>query len=1021
MASETIPADNLGDDSQAWRRWVEEGLKKQAKIGRNYGLHQRANDKQKDAFGRALREAGLSQAQLDAAVKDAKRKPAAPANAQTTTDAYFAADGTPQSRVSMSTDVVTVDVNGKSINVANYQLYGRRNVAGTPWRMLAERESPVLVFDPLPIGEEWQFKVHAVSAAGVVGEASAALVVTMARDTTPPGKPAPMTATSRLGQVILSWNGKVETGLANQPPDYSHSVVYVATSASAVGTAIGRIGTGGDTFYPPEVPYNQARWYFLVSYDKSGNASVPSNRVSIVTKPLVDTDIIGRVLNGANMKLDSIGEEALSGPVRAAIASGGGTMNYYQPNIPTGGSYSVGDTWFDSDDGYRISRWNGTTWVEAKLGAGAIESASITNALIADATIQSAKIANLDAGKITTGLLSADRIGANTITANKLLIGDFENYAIDMQNSVERGIYPASGNWSYASMGSAPGAPGAPWGMTLSAGTGFTTHNIGPDFAVTPGEQILISVWMHRGDATTSANVNLQIRDASGAIVTSDCNAFVASATVTANRWIKYEGFATIPANGASARPQLKRTSGNAMTGTWYFWKPEIRRSTTPELLVDGAVISRTIATDAVVARTIAANQIEAGHIKSNAITADKINAGAITAVKIDAEAVTTDKIAARAITVDKIVMGNFANLIADPKFVLPFGKAWYSAGGTVNIQVSTQGLSIRIAGAGATSIARNYTYFDVNPGEQYEVSGLASNQTDANAYLSIRWYRTDRSLISTMNITVPSSASGWNQYSSILTAPNDINLSTGQFQFYLNSSATTGNAYLTNPRVMKAVSAELIVNGSITGDKIDANAINGKTITGALIRSAASGARTELNSSGLQVLDSSGAAQVRLGYGISTGMQVRNPNGGALVPLGPHVFGTAGYTNTNNLNVTAGTAGNWGAYTDESLGPTTGVVSSPTGRMLVFAQVNLSYNSALDTEFQIVADLSSPSGSVRFIDNIPLYGGAMTHVAIVNVVAGRTYRPFFAIRGRSGTSGRVSTFTLRTMVAMPI
>ena len=585
MASETIPADNLGDESQQWRRWVEESLKKQGKFSRNYGLHQRASDKQKDAFGRALREAGLSQSELDAAVKDAQRKPAAPANAQIATDAYLAADGTPQSRVSMSTNVVTVDVNGKGISVTNYQLYGRRNVAGTPWRMLAERESPVLVFDPLPIGEEWQFKIHPVSAAGVVGEASAALLVTMARDTTPPGKPAPMTATSRLGQVILSWNGKVEAGLANQPPDYSHSVVYVATSASAAGTAVGQIGTGGDTFYPPEVPYNQARWYFLVSYDKSGNPSPPSSRVSVSTKPLVNEDFIGEIVEGANL---------VDGSVTASEKIIGGT--------------------------------------------------------------------------ITGGLIQA--------------------------------------------------------------------------------------------------------------------------------------------------------------------------------------------------------LAIEAGHIKANAITADKINAGAITTAKIAANAITADKIAANAITADKIA---------------------------------------------------------------------------ANA---------------------------------------------------------------------------------ITADKIAANAINGKTITGALVRSAASGARTEMTNQGIQVLDGASNPLVRLGYGIATGMQVRNPNGGALIPLGPHVFGTQGFTRSTTLDVTAGTGGAFGAYVHEwySSSP----VSSPTGRMLVTCSAFLSPNAPLDSVIESIFDLrtaynNSSASYVRAVSDMEFYGGFISLSVVVNVTASQSYYLMSAFRAKSATNGRVSPLIQRTMIAMPI
>lgn len=57
----------------------------------------------------------------------------------------------------------------------------------------------------------------------------------------------------------------------------------------------------------------------------------------------------------------------LSSDVNNAISSAGVTANskntvYYQPGIPSGGTYKIGDTWFDTDDGYKIYVWNGTTW-----------------------------------------------------------------------------------------------------------------------------------------------------------------------------------------------------------------------------------------------------------------------------------------------------------------------------------------------------------------------------------------------------------------------------------------------------------------------------------------------------------------------------------------------------------------------------------------------------------------------------------------------------------------------------------
>lgn len=41
-----------------------------------------------------------------------------------------------------------------------------------------------------------------------------------------------------------------------------------------------------------------------------------------------------------------------------------GAVNYAQPDMPTGGSYNVGDQWIDTDNNNRLHRWDGTTWVD---------------------------------------------------------------------------------------------------------------------------------------------------------------------------------------------------------------------------------------------------------------------------------------------------------------------------------------------------------------------------------------------------------------------------------------------------------------------------------------------------------------------------------------------------------------------------------------------------------------------------------------------------------------------------------
>lgn len=104
----------------------------------------------------------------------------------------------------------------------------------------------------------------------------------------------------------------------------------------------------------------------------------------------------------------------------ALTSANGKNKVYHQATKPSGGTYVEGDTWFDSDDGYKMYTWNGSSWIAEQLGENALADLSITNAKIANGTIDNAKIATLDAGKITTGTLDAQRIAANSITLGQL-------------------------------------------------------------------------------------------------------------------------------------------------------------------------------------------------------------------------------------------------------------------------------------------------------------------------------------------------------------------------------------------------------------------------------------------------------------------------------------------------------------------------------------------------------------------------------------------------------------------------
>jgi len=127
----------------------------------------------------------------------------------------------------------------------------------------------------------------------------------------------------------------------------------------------------------------------------------------------------------------NLADQANTTAGNAMVSANGKNRVYHQSSAPAGGTYINGDTWFDTDDGYRMYRYQtGTGWVQEQFGTDAIadtaitsakiENAAITNAKIADGTIQNAKISTLDAGKITSGYLDAARIQANSLSIGKV-------------------------------------------------------------------------------------------------------------------------------------------------------------------------------------------------------------------------------------------------------------------------------------------------------------------------------------------------------------------------------------------------------------------------------------------------------------------------------------------------------------------------------------------------------------------------------------------------------------------------
>ncbi len=134
--------------------------------------------------------------------------------------------------------------------------------------------------------------------------------------------------------------------------------------------------------------------------------------------------------------------QAQTAAMRAVTAANGKNRIFHRASAPDPSvGLQTGDTWFDTDDGYKMYTWSGSSWTAETFGTNAISDLAVTNAKIADATIQSAKIAQLDAGKITTGDLSTINIqGPNENTFWNLSSGEWQSHGEEIAENDFRGI-----------------------------------------------------------------------------------------------------------------------------------------------------------------------------------------------------------------------------------------------------------------------------------------------------------------------------------------------------------------------------------------------------------------------------------------------------------------------------------------------------------------------------------------------------------------------------------------------------
>lgn len=481
--------------------------------------------------------------------------------------------------------------------------------------------------------------------------------------------------------------------------------------------------------------------------------------------------------------------------------------------------------------------------------------------LIVDGAITTDKLAanTVTAGKIATGAINAEHVAAKAITADKVAIGDFTNLVSGSGFEADE-VHP----WVLANNRSEITDYAANSG-TKSLRMWYDSPTVtlkGDTIPCKPGEKFYVEFYC-RKSSTFDGNGNFKLRfgnDNNSNSLVADIG-FGASSIALPDIFYKKTLTFTIPTGCTRLRVAL--SAGSGTSGAVYLDDIVIRRMNEGELLVDGSITTDKIAANAVNASKIAANSIDASKIVSNTITAnqlatnaittDKIAANAITSGKIQAGAISTTELAANAITTDKLATASVttekllvqpSNMITNGSFINGFAD-WQQRNGaefqSIYAGSANKYRAVRFAHPGDgssqfsslfsngkdayTGTDRASTGFELKPGHSYKFT-MESVQWGGfvgNLYARVYYLKEDNTIGDSQILWLGKPTSSWAEYGGEFTAPAGV--IKGWMYIYLNDW-TAGTVFVTDIRLVRMASSELIVDGAITADKLSANSV---------------------------------------------------------------------------------------------------------------------------------------------------------------------------------------------------
>ena len=321
--------------------------------------------------------------------------------------------------VTLAWTAPTTSVSGDPLtDLLNYRIRWRASITDDWMEQLVSPTETRYTFNEagkFEQGELYYFELIAIDSGANYSTAVTATHTTASKAgdvaTYPPTAPV---ATSRLGTITVTWNGRVQTGVSTTAlasEDVVLMRIYVSTvsgftpSSTNLAKSTRVFGNSGGFDVLTDLQYNVPYYIKITIVNSSGFASDPSAQVTAQVSPLVDTDIIHSTLSewpfaGGTVPAGALADGSIS-------ASG-----LFGPNVIVQSAIAANAIGADQIAAGSI--------VAGKIGANAITANVVAANAISAGSIQANAI---EADKIKAGAVDAVAIAANAITAGKISAG----------------------------------------------------------------------------------------------------------------------------------------------------------------------------------------------------------------------------------------------------------------------------------------------------------------------------------------------------------------------------------------------------------------------------------------------------------------------------------------------------------------------------------------------------------------------------------------------------------------------